>query len=70
MNTAKTILRIVLTLAILYSFAMIFVEASVSIFLLNPENTYIFIYEKEIPYVICLIALSYCLCQIWRKGSR
>jgi hypothetical protein len=70
MKNIKFFLRIILSVVIIYAFCMIAFYTIFSYFSLDSHvDLDIFIWEREIPLLICLPALGYTLYSIWNNKS-
>ena len=70
MKNIKFFLRIILSVVIIYAFCMIAFYTIFSYFSLDSHvDLDIFIWEREIPLLICLPSLGYTLYSIWNNKS-
>ena len=68
MNILKVILKLLITLLLVYCVIIMFGVSLFSLFSLSPQtNIKVFVMEKEIPNIISVFSLLYCIISIWKS---
>lgn len=68
MDKINVILKLLLTLLLVYSVIIMFGISLFSLFSLSPQtNIKVFVMEKEVPNIISVFSLLYCIISIWKK---
>lgn len=68
MNKINVILKLLITLLLVYSVIIMLGVSLFSLFTLSPQtNIKVFVMEKEIPHIISVFSLLYCIISIWKR---
>lgn len=68
MDTIIVIIKILITLILVYCVIIMFGISLFSLFSLSPQtNIKVFVMEKEVPNIISVFSLLYCIISIWKK---
>ena len=67
----KTVFRVLLSVILIYTIIMLVIDGGYTFLSLSRDaDVTMLLIEKEIPYLVCLFAVSFSLLSVWKNKSK